>query len=367
MRHSFPRMPLDNPDITAYLAAVLEKYSSGLAIRRYEASGHRPDADLWRELVRGGWTALCLPEDLGGSGRPLSDMQLTLYELGYAAAPVPYRSSVVLVAGFLATEATAEPAAEIVAAVAQGQIWAPAVTEASWLQQVTTRFDGRRVSGRKVFVPDAGAANSFLVLAVEGDGTPAWVAVDAADEGITTVATPNSGNDAQCIVDLQEVQARRVVGAPIARWAALERFTSASWALGLMARALEMAVDHAKGRVQFGRPIGTFQAVQHRLADSAIELQAIVNMGRSIALAIDEAGLDDVLVQATVAEFTYAARRTAVRVGRDSHQILGGLGYSLEHDLHLYTRRIKAFSLLGDLDDVLTEEIAAFNEQQLPA
>ncbi len=367
MTQSFPRIALDNPDITANLRAVLRKYSSGLAVRQYEASGHRPDADLWRELVQGGWTGLCLPENLGGSGRPFSDLQLALYELGHTAAPVPYRSSVVLVAGFLAAEATAAPAAEIVAAIAEGQIWAPAVTEPNWLQQVTTRFDGRHVSGRKAFVPDAGAASSFLVLAVEDDGAPAWVAVDAADEGIATVATPNTGNDGQYMVGLRDVQARKVIGVPITRWAALERFTSATWALGLMARALEIAVDHAKGRVQFGRPIGAFQAVQHRLADSALELQAVVNMGRSVALAIDEAGFDDVTVQGRVAEFAYAARRTAIRVGRDTHQILGGIGYSLEHDLHLYTRRIKAFSLLGDLDDVLTEEIAALHAHQLPA
>src|SRR5215471_18570888 len=109
MTSAFPQIPLDNPDVQDNLRVILDKYSTGAAVRRYETSGWMPDPDLWSELAKGGWTGLCLPEAVGGAGMPAADLHLALYELGYAAAPVPYRSSVVLVGWFLAnSEASGE-------------------------------------------------------------------------------------------------------------------------------------------------------------------------------------------------------------------------------------------------------------------
>jgi len=367
MTSAFPTIPLDNPDVRYNLRTVLEKYSSGAAIRRSEAAGGVPDADLWGELVRGGWTGLALPEAVGGAGMPVSDLQLALYELGYAAAPVPYRSSVVLTGWFLAVTTEGDAARDIAESIVAGQVWSPAVTEGRWLESIETTFDGKRVSGRKAFVPDAGAAASFLVLARDRAGAPAWLAVDAGAEGVELAAMANTGNDAQYELTFRDAPARQVASVPAEWWLALERFAAASWAHGLMTHAMEIAVEHVKTRVQFGKPIGAFQAVQHRLADSAIELQASLNMARSLALAIGESGLTDPAIRTHIAELAYASRRAAWRACRDTHQVLGGLGYSLEHDLHLYTRRIKAYSILGDLDDVLTEEIAAANFEQFHA
>src|SRR5215510_5415290 len=358
MPDAFPQMPIDNPDVTETLRSMLDKLSTSATVRRFEDRGCTPDTDLWDELVRGGWAGLAIPEGLGGGGASVADLHLALHELGHAAAPVPYRSSAVLVGMFLAAEPGNDAAAEIVGAVVGGEMWSPAVTEARWLRDLETRFDGSKVSGRKLFVSDAGAASSFLVLALGSDGSPVWVAVDGDADGIERRLVANTGNDAQYEVVFNAVAARVVSTAPVARWNTLERFTSTAWALGLMTRAIEIAVDHVKERVQFGRPIGTFQAVQHRLADSVVDTQASINLCRSAAVHLDESGLDDPATTAAIAELFYAARRAAVRVARDTHQVLGGVGFSLEHDLQLYTRRVKAFSVLGELEEHLTEEIA---------
>src|SRR5215470_11521536 len=180
MAHAFPVMPLTNPDVVDNLRAVLDRHSSGAAVRAAEAAGGQPDAELWTELVKGGWTGLALPEQFGGAGQPVADLHLALHELGHAAAPVPYRSSVVLVGAFLAAGEPAPAARDIISGVVGGQIWSPAVTERDWLQAIDTHFDGQRVSGRKTFVPDAGAAAGFLVLARDRGGSPVWLAVDAA-------------------------------------------------------------------------------------------------------------------------------------------------------------------------------------------
>jgi alkylation response protein AidB-like acyl-CoA dehydrogenase len=359
MTSAFPVIPSSNPDITDNLRAILDKLATGAAVRTYEESGWQPDGHLWDELVKGGWTGLALPEDAGGAGRPVTDLHLALHELGRAAAPVPYRSSVVLVGVFLGTDGANDDTRPILESVTNGEIWSPAVTEARWLDTVETRFRGARVSGRKVFVPDAGAAARFLVLALDPDGAPVWAGVDASREGIECKPIANTGNDAMYEVVFHDAPARLAARLPVRRWQTLERFASAAWAVGLMTRAMEIAVDHVKNRVQFGRPIGSFQAVQHRLADSAVEVQACVNMCRSAAMHIDERSIDDPATDAFIAELAYASRRAGTHVARDAHQVLGGVGFTLEHDLHLYTRRVKAYTVLGDLEENLTEEIAA--------
>lgn len=363
MTIAFPVMPLPNPDITDNLRRVLDRYSTGAAVRRYEASGWQPDTELWGELVEGGWTGLIVPEELGGSARPFADLHLALHELGYSAAPVPYRSSVVM-AGFLLTGDRKGRSRSIIESIVIGEIWSPAVAESGWLKNIDTSFDGQRASGCKMFVPDAGAAAGFLVLARDKGGSHVWLEIKAGSEGTKLTPLANTANDAQFRMTLQDVAAQPVTNMPLARWVALERFTSAAWTLGLMCRALHIAIDHAATRMQFGRPIGSFQAVQHRLADSVTEVQATINFCRSVALALDQSGPDDLATRERIAELTYAARRAGLRVARDTHQILAGLGFSLDHDLHLYTRRVKGYTVLGDLDEVLTEEIAAANARQ---
>jgi 3-oxocholest-4-en-26-oyl-CoA dehydrogenase beta subunit len=360
MNLNFPQIAYDNTEIRVPFRELVSDLSASSTLREVESGAVSHDVGLWAELQRGGWLGICLPEKLGGSGQPVSDFQLVTYELGRAGAAVPWCSSVAGSAIFAALALGASEARdELALKIIDGQVWCAAVTEQAWLpHSLGTVIHGGRIRGKKSFVGDASYCNGLLVAAQDGDDI-VWGLVDIAAPGVGISPMPNtSGVDQYAIqLDAPFRAIDRTGPGALAAWGALRRFSDSVWAIGLMSRVLEMTVDHAIERHQFGRSIGSFQAVQHILADVAIGLQMCMHLARTAAFSIDDHGLADRRSLAATCELAEATRRYGRLAVRQAHQIFGGLGYSIEHDLNLFTRRLKSMTLLGEDSTTLRQMI----------
>ena len=319
-------------------------------------------ADLWSEIAGLGWLGVGVPEEWGGSGADLVTVAVLCEEAGRGLLPGPFLSAVSAVTAWarllersaveplladLATgEQRATPAFEEVA----GGLGGPLATTAS------STGHGWVLSGTKILVPDGEGADVLLVTAAAADG-PALFAVPARSAGV--VKAPLRRLDAQALseVILEEVWLpveARVGGdgdgaAAVSRGLDVCSVLLAADLLGTASRVLEMTTQYATERIQFDRPIGTFQAVSHRLADVAVD----VEIGRSLiygaCLALDEGHAEGpALASASKAWMGDAA----VRAAESAVQIHGGIGYTWELDVHLFLRRARANAVtLGDPDD----------------
>jgi len=315
------------------------------------------DDAWWRKLAGLGWTGLVLPEAHGGAGLGWLDLAVVLEEMGAALAPGPFFSSVVLGATAIARAGTAEQHARFLPGLASGERRATlALAEPGGGATGPVRLvaepdgDGVRLTGAKAFVPDGhtadwivvaarrGAPDGPLVLAVVPGDAPGLAArpvafTDAtrklAELSFAGVAVPNdallgTARDATPALEATLDAARVALGAEMA---------------GLGQRVLDLSVAHAKTREQFGRPIGSFQAIQHKCADMLLRVENMRSAAWYAAWALAE-GEPDAHAAACMAQ-AYAAEACA-RVAGDGIQIHGGLGYTWEQDLHLYYKRAKA-------------------------
>ncbi|MFI7099286.1 acyl-CoA dehydrogenase family protein [Streptomyces sp. NPDC050161] len=357
-----PAFAHDDGDIRRALRDMLDSCSTSKDVRTAESTGTRHDPALWTQLTEGSWTSLAVSEERGGVGGTAADLHLVLFELGRAAAPAPVRTAAVGTALFLdhAFPDSAR-ATELARAVCAGEILVPAVEENGSPVPVYDASAGT-VTGRIPLVRDAAAATGFLMCA--DDGT--WLTVRAADVEIRH--QPSLGEDNQYALTLTAAPAEPIGTDPAASrtWRTLRWFAEACWITGLASRALDMAVAHAGERAQFGRLIGTFQAVQHLLADCAIGLQATTDLCRATALALDVHGAAGAEAHASAAEALEAVRLHARTVTRNTHQVLGGAGYVQEHDLPLYTRRIRSALLWGADGEELRELVLAHRHPTAP-
>ncbi len=338
-----PAFAHDDGDIRRALRDMLESYSSAAQVRAAEQAAARNDSTLWSQLTKGCWSSLAISERGGGSDGSMADLHLVLFELGRAAAPAPVRSAAVGAGVFLDRSfPESDLAADLVRAVSKGEIVVPAVDENG---SPAPDYDAPAgtVSGHVPLVRDAAAATQFLLCSSDGS----WLLVPAANVEIQHL--PSLGEDNQYSLTLTAAAADKIVTEPSAvrTWKTLRWFSEACWISGLATRAMELAVEHTSERVQFGRRIGGFQAVQHLMADCAIAIQATTDLCRSAALALDENGTTTDEAHVSAAEALEAARFHARTVTRNTHQVMGGTGYVLEHDLQLYTRRIRSALLWG--------------------
>lgn len=300
-------------------------------------TGGRPA--YWDGLAEQGLLAVHLPEECGGGGGGLVDLAAVLEEAGRAALPGPYlasslASAVLYRAGALDMAADLASGARI-GAVALGAGTLTAVSVA----------DGYLLDG---IAPPVlcGADADLLILAAESAHGTEWLAVDAAE---LTVRTQESADPtrptAEVTADGVEVPAGRVLGVDAELVRDLACALYAADACGVAGWALETATEYAKVREQFGRPIGQFQAVKHLCADMLVRLEQARALAWDAARAADEPPEVRGLVAALAAG---AALDAAYSCAKDSIQILGGIGFTWEHDAHLYLRRsLVARQLLG--------------------
>jgi alkylation response protein AidB-like acyl-CoA dehydrogenase len=335
-------------------------------VRRFMEGDASHSQPLWREMAQLGWLGLAFPEAYGGADLGVVDLCIVLEELGRSLAPVPFLPTVL--AGWAVREAGDE---------AQRREWLPricrgdaiatlALTEESGSDEpgdlaLEARREGGgwRLRGRKLFVPDADAADLIVVVARTGGAGESGLglfAVPRRSVGVTVTAQ----NSMDLLRRLHQVELDGValpdsalLGGDADAWPALERTLDRGRVMicaemvGGAEKCLEDSVAYAKQRVQFGKPIGVNQAIKHKCADMLFEVESSKSITYYAAWA---AGQDDLGEAALTASMAKAYVSDAYRhVSAENIQIHGGVGFTWEYDCHLYFKRAKSDETwLGD-------------------
>jgi alkylation response protein AidB-like acyl-CoA dehydrogenase len=305
--------------------------------------------DLWKRMSALGWPGLLVPGSFGGSEGTLLDVVLLVEEMGRACLPSPFIHSSVVATSLIVDAGSRRQQSAFLPSLALGdRLMTLALTEEAagfHPDDVALKGEpGGRLSGRKLFVKDAHLADHVIVVARGSGGFNLFV-IDSGRSGVTLAPMPNISGDKLFEVDLNEVAVTDddLLGgagrgwdalAPALRLGALAR---AAEMVGCAQRALELSVEYAKVRVQSGRPIGSFQAIQHHCADLLRDVEGARSMVHVAAWNVHEAQSG---AETFVAMAKAHAGAACLRVARKAHQILGAISYCEEHPLHLFHKRI---------------------------
>ena len=329
-------------------------------------TGYSPE--MWQKMAELGWMGSVFPEEYGGSGGTFLDLVVLLEEMGYNILPGPFFSTVVLGGLPILSAGSEEQKKEILPRIANGEaILTMALTELSASYEASAiavkaspRGDEYIINGTKLFVPDANVADYLLCAAKTKEtanpeeGITIFV-VDAKSPGIKCTLLKTLARDKQneVIFDNVSVPKSSILGELDRGWPIvkdiLEKAAVAKCAemVGGAQAALEMAVDYAKERVQFGHPIGSFQAIQHYCANMVTDVDGARYITHEAAWMVSE-GLPAIKEVAMAKAWVSDAYQ---RVTLLAHQIFGAIGFTMDHDLHLYYRRAKVGAqAFGDSD-----------------
>jgi len=316
--------------------------------------------EQWQQMAGLGWMGLILPEEHGGAGLDFVDLIVVLEEMGRVVLPGPFFSTVVLGGVALLEGGSAAQKKELLPKLAAGKLrvtLAQLEPSARWdaegiALEARPAGGGYKLSGTKLFVPDAHTADLLIVAGRAPGSTGAegvsLFLVDAKAPGVSTTLLKTMDQTRKlCEVALRDVSvpAERVLGPAGQGWKLLERVTDRG-KVGLCAemcggaqKVLEMSVDYAKVREQFGRPIGSFQAIQHKCANMLVEVEssksATYYAAWAVANDVPEAPLAAAMAKAYCSD---AYRHTS----GEGIQIHGGIGFTWEHDMHIYFKRAKS-------------------------
>ncbi len=327
-------------------------------VRRMMEAADAWDPTLWTRLAEMGWTGLGIPEAYGGAGTFL-DLVVVLEEAGRALLPGPFFSTMALGVPALLEAGTEEQKQEVLPRVAQGQVRVTAaVTEPSgrWDADGITLAaqptgEGWRLEGVKLFVPDAAVADYLVVAARTGgdgeDGVTLFL-VRGQPRGITiTLLQTMDQTRPWYEVRFQGVElgSEAVMGSAGVGWTPLRR--TLEWGTAALCAemvggsqwVLDTSVEYAKTRHQFGKPIGVYQAVSHKLADMLLETESARSATYYAAWTVDADAPDRSLAVSMAKAYTSDTYR---RTAGNGIQVHGGIGFTWEHDMHLYFKRAKA-------------------------
>jgi alkylation response protein AidB-like acyl-CoA dehydrogenase len=328
------------------------------------AEGYLPE--MWREMADLGWMGLALPEKYGGADMTFLDLAVLLEEMGRACLPGPFFSSVVLGGLPILDIGTEEQKQAYLPKIASGEsIFTLALIEAdgtctadSIATKAAASGNDYIINGTKVFVPDANVADYMLYVARTSekgkpeDGITVFV-VDAKSPGISNTVLKTMANDKLCevVFDQVKVPKENILGKLDEGWSEVQKIIERAAVakccemVGCIQKALEMTVDYAKDRKQYGRPIGSFQVIQHYCADMATDVDG-TRLSTYQAVWMMSEGLP---CTEKVAIAKAWAGEACGRVMALAHQIHGAIGCTIDHDLQFYTRRAKGAELtFGD-------------------
>ena len=362
-------MTLLRNDDQEFLRTVLVGFAdaqfSTERVRQSVNSAESYDQGTWKRLsAELAVPGIAIPESYGGSGGDNRTRCVVLEELGARLAPTPFFGSAVLATDALLTLGDEAARQEFLPRIAAGELLASTAfaegAELRWLAgtpltQATSTDSGWRLNGQKSMVIDGVSAGLLIVTAATSDGV-GFFAVLTDDAGVEVTALPSSDLTRElAAVDLTDAPARRLDCAEptvaLQRMWDLASVALAAEMLGGMRRAVEVSVDYAKVRHQFGRPIGSFQAIKHRLAEMYVKVELSTAVVRNAAAAADGIG-EDLPIAATLAHLQVA--RYFRDIGDDIIHVHGGIGFTWEHEAHLYFRRaISSSVLLGSPEDHL--------------
>ena len=331
-------------------------------VREMEEDSRGFTDELWRQMVGLGWTGVAFPEQYGGTGGNFADLGVLLEEIGRSLAPSPFFSTVVLGGMTVLDGGSDAQKNELISRICAGTIiMTMAVAEAGaayepWdIQAIASQQGGGyEITGTKLFVPDATAADVILVATRTSAGSDtadgiSLFLVPAGTDGLTITPMQSVGNERvfEVRLDKVNVSADSAIGAVGEAWSIIDRAIMRATAaqciemLGGSEAVLDMTVEYAKGRTQFGRAIGTFQAVQHHCARMATDVEGSKNIAYQAVWRLSE-GLPAQKEVAMAKAWIGPAYR---RVCGTAHQCHGAIGFTKEHDLQLYTRRAKVHEL----------------------
>jgi alkylation response protein AidB-like acyl-CoA dehydrogenase len=310
------------------------------------------DASLWRKIAAQGWTGIIFPEEHGGMGLGLVEMAVAAEEMGRSLLPGPFFSTVFVAGAVLDAMPHWRHRVQRIAAGEERATLALLEESARWdLDGVRLGLSGGRLTGRKLFVPDAGSAN-LLLCAVRCGEELAVVQADPRGRGVSVRPMPALDRTRQLYSIEFDRAAVEILATGADAEAALERagdiacVALAAEMTGAMQRVLEITVEYAKTRKQFGKPIGQFQAVQHLCADMLVLTESSRSAAVYAAWALQEGAPDARRAVSVAKSYASDACREAINRGIQVH---GGMGFTWENDLHLYYRRAKASEIaFGD-------------------
>jgi alkylation response protein AidB-like acyl-CoA dehydrogenase len=337
-------------------------------VREMEEDERGYPPELWKEMAELGWLGLPFPERYEGGGFSFLDLIVLLEEMGRACLPGPFLSTVVLGGLPILEWGSEEQKQYFLPLICKGEaILTLALTEpsakydaASIQASATPEGDDYLISGTKLFVPDAHIADWIICItrtaetANPEEGITLFL-VDAKSPGISTALLSTIAGDKQCELTLEKVRVPggNILGQLGQGWEMVQRIME--WAalaksaemVGGNQQVMEMTIDYAKERIQFDRPIGSFQTIQHYLADMSIDVDSARVSLYKAAWMLSE-GLPCTNEISVAKGWISDAYR---RVATQAHQIHGAIGFTKEHDLELYFRRAKAGEVFfGDAD-----------------
>ena len=295
--------------------------------------------DLWKRMADLGWMALPFPEEAGGLGQTFLDLVLLLGELGRVVAPVPFLSSIGQAGQVIARHGSDAQRARYLPPIASGERIATVALDQATLSGAGVDAKDGRLSGEHHYVLDAPAADLFVVAA--GDR---WFVVEeganvTTRRGLDLTRTIGSVSFDGTAADPLERQGLQP-GLNICVAAACAEM------VGTASKALDVTVQYTKEREQFGRPIGSFQAIKHKCAEMLADLEPSRSAAYYAGWAVATDAADADLAVSVAKSFGSEA---LARVAAEGVQVHGGIAFTWEHDMHLYQKRIKSMeALFGD-------------------
>ena len=356
-------------------ADFLKKECPKELVRKLADTDEKYSPELWRKMAELGWLGLNLPEAYGGTDWSFLSMTVLLEEMGYNICPAPFISTTILGCVPILEAGTEEQKQEILPKAADGElILTMALTESDGGYEPATikvkaakEDDGWVIDGVKLFVPDALVADYILCVARTSESADPEAGltlflVKRDHPGVTVTPLKTISKDNQCEVafDKVRVDVGSIIGQVDQAWpivkAALNKaaLARAAETVGAMRASLDLSLAYAKERVQFGQPIGSFQAMQHYMADMWVDILGTRNLVLRAAWKLSTGEAADKEVSMAKIRAGEMGRKTTT-VG---HRIFAGIGFTMEHDLHLYHRRTVAADILFGDSDYHHEQVA---------
>ena len=340
--------------------------------------GHREhhNADLYKQMAELGWLGVTISEEYGGSGGSMLDACLFMEETSRGLAPIGGYATTLIVAGATQRFGTDEQKDEILGGVSRGSVEAIAMTEpeaGSDVGSLTTTAErsngGYVLNGQKVFCSNAHISDHVLVVCrttktdSKHEGlSMIWVPGDAPGMEVKPIDTMGGRETNYLYFTDCEAPADALLGEQDQAWTQLmaglnvERLILAATMLGIAQRAFDDVLAYVKERKQFGRPIGSFQALQHRLADLATELEAARLMTRWVATLTDEDPGRMLPREASMVKLHVT--EVAKKVTLEGMQMMGGYGYSSEYDMERLVRASLVSTIYGGTSEIQRNIIA---------
>ena len=345
----------EGAQLRAAARGFLTRTATQAETRRLMATDAGYDEAVWKRMASElGWQGLAIPERYGGAGYGCAEMSIVLEEMGRALLCAPFFSSAVLAATALAESADEDAQARYLPDIASGDLVATvAITGEDGAPEgadltAARRGDGWALSGDAPFVVDGHVAGLVLVPA-RANGAVSLFAVDAAAGGVRRTPLGTMDQTRKLASLSFDGTPARLVGTSGDGSRVLSRVLDraavalAAEQVGGASRCLDMAVEYAKTRVQFGRPIGSFQAVKHKCADMLI---AVESARSALFQAVRHAMTDDAGLPVSASMAKTLCSEAYLNVATENIHVHGGIGFTWEHEAHLYFRRAKSDEML---------------------